>query len=111
MSVTGIFEQFGDEPTFAEHRAHLFGSDKEIVGGVGGPRKWEVGCRHVSGCHLLEGVAAPRLEDPGDLLVELPLVTDVHADVLHPDNIKRTIGKGEVQGATLVHLDSVLKAG
>src|SRR6185503_15204499 len=48
---------------------------------------------HVSGRHLLEGVAAAGLEDPGDLLVELALVCDVHADVLHPDNIKRTIGK------------------
>jgi len=32
-------------------------------------------------------------------------------DVLHPDGIKRIVGKRQVESAALVHFDSVFKTG
>ncbi len=43
MSVAGILEEFCDESALAENQSHLFCRGKEIVGRVGGPRKWNKG--------------------------------------------------------------------
>jgi len=45
-------------------------------------------CRHFSCGHLLENVPATWLQHPRDLVVQPPLVRDVHADVLDPDDVK-----------------------
>jgi hypothetical protein len=41
--------------------------------------------------------------------MELALVRDVHADVLHPDDIERIVGKGPVESPALMHFDEGLK--
>ena len=97
--------------TGLENRAHLFGGHKEVVAGVTGPRKGKVGRRHFSCRHFLESIPAARLEYARNLAVERFFVFDVHANVLHPDDIKRIVRERHVKSTALVHINSILEPG
>src|SRR6185437_9631419 len=111
MNVAGIVEEFSDKSVLAESRPNLFRRNQEAVSRVGGPRKRKVSRSRFSSGDLLEDVPTTRLEDPVDLPIERLFVRDVHANILHPDHIKRIVGKRQGESIALVHFDSVVKAG
>ena len=88
MRLARILEQLGGEPALTEYRLHVIGRHQKIIGRIGGPRQGKVGRCLLAGGHLLEGEPATRLQDASNFLVKGLLVSDIHADILHPGKIE-----------------------
>ena len=61
--------------------------------------------------HFLKGESPIRFEDAATFFVEFVLVRDVHADILHPDDIERAVGEGEIENIALIYFYAFVKRG
>ena len=57
----------------------------------------------------MKGEPAAVTQHPSRLAVETAFVADVHSNVLHPDDIERSLFKGEVDGITDMERDGVVQ--